>query len=71
MLWTDQLEVAMIEREQAQEQRSEIRSQRSASKPRSRCRDDQSVYKVEFGIGVLPKDLCGAQVVFLKRSFQS
>jgi hypothetical protein len=31
MLWTDQLEIATIEREQAREQRSEIRRQRSAN----------------------------------------
>lgn len=59
MLWTDQLEVATIERQQAFDVEA------------FSYRNDQCVYKVEVGIGVLPKDLCGAQVVFLKGSFQS
>jgi hypothetical protein len=57
MLWTNQLEVATIERQQAFDVQA------------FRYCDDQSVYKVEVSIGVLPEDLCGAQVVFLGRGF--
>ncbi len=56
---TDQLKVATIKREQARDVQS------------LRYHDDQRVYKIEFGIGILAEDLCGAQVVFLHRSFES
>jgi hypothetical protein len=45
MLWTDQLKVSAIERQQAFDVQA------------FRNRYDQSVYKVEVGIGALPEDL--------------
>ena len=45
MLWTNQLEIAAIERKQAFDVEA------------FRYCDNQSVYKVEVGIGVLPEDL--------------
>ena len=48
MLWTDQLEVATIKCENSRDVQT------------FRHRDDQRVYKIELGIGILPENLCGA-----------
>jgi hypothetical protein len=59
MLWTDQLEVATIKCESARDLQT------------FRHRDDQRVYEIELGIGILPDNLCGARVVFLTRNLES
>ena len=59
MLWTDQLEVATIKGENAGDVQT------------FRHRDDQRVYEIELGIGILPDNLCGARVIFLMRNLES
>ena len=49
MLWTDQLEVATIKCENARDVQT------------FRHRDDQRVYEIELGIGILPENFCGAR----------
>jgi hypothetical protein len=56
MLWTDQLEIATIKGENARDVQT------------FRYRDDQRVYKIELGIGILPENLCGARVIFMPGS---
>jgi hypothetical protein len=58
MLWTDQLEVAAIERENARDVQTFC------------YRDDQRVYKIQFGITILPENLSGARVIFLTRNLE-
>ena len=59
MLWTDQLEVATIECKNARDIQTFC------------YRDDQRVYKIELGTGILPENLCGALVIFLTRNLES
>ena len=59
MLWTDQLEVTTIKCENARDVQT------------FRHRDDQRVYEIEPGIGILPDNLCGARVIFLTRNLES
>ena len=59
MLWTDQLEVATVKCENARDVQT------------FRYRNDQRVYKIELGIGILPENLCGARVISLTRTLES
>jgi hypothetical protein len=59
MRWTDQLEVATIKCENARNAQT------------FRYRDDQRIYEIELGIGILPENLCGARVILLTRNLES
>ena len=59
MLWTDYLEIATIKSENARDIQT------------FRYRDDQSVYKVEPGIGILSENLGRARVIFLTWNLES
>ena len=59
MLWTDQLEVPTIKCENPRDVQT------------FRYRDDQRVYKIELGIGVLAENRCGARVILLTWDLES
>ena len=59
MLWTDQLEVTTIKCENARDVQTFCH------------RNDQRIYEIGLGIGILPDKLCGARVIFLTRNLES